>query len=157
VARRYDATSSSARLGDSLNDLTMQLLHATGIEAYSTRHLLALGYSKTEVNDIEQLEGDIYLPELHVFLECKTSDKHRHSVTAKPRQIKLFEGPHKFYVTSFFDGINHVDLVVHPSKHVKGIAVEKEEGYCVFETHGGEPLQTFMSRMLSRLPGSDTK
>jgi hypothetical protein len=144
---KYVAGSKNALLGDGFKDRVLSLLLEAGEDARDFRtHLLDRGYSDRDANDMEQLEGDIFLPAYHVFLECKTSDKWRDSVVIKPRPLACFSGPHKFYVTSFcdnFEARSYVDIRVHTSKTVKNGA-EARDGefgpFCTFST--AVPCQT---------------
>jgi hypothetical protein len=135
---KYNATSRNAIVGDGFKDHVLALLLDAREDARDFRtHLLERGFSEKDANDMENLEGDIFLPDFHVFLECKTSEKWRDSVTIKPRPLACFSGPHKFYVTSYFDGKTYVDVRFHTSKTVKSGAVARDGEFgqfCTFDT-----------------------
>lgn len=136
LGKKYDASSKEARLGNRFKDFVLTELCHLGIIALDFRsYLLNRWYSEQQANDMEQLEGDIFLIDQHIFLECKTSKKWRDSVTVKGRQLHSFVGPHKFYVTSYFDGNDYVDVRVHDSKDVRYAAQEKNDGeFYTFDT-----------------------
>lgn len=155
---KYNSASRNALVGDGFKDFVLTELLRHGGKAIDFRtHLLGIGYTEAETNDMEQLEGDIFLPDFHVFLECKTSEKWRDSITVKPRPLTCFSGPHKFYATSYFDGTNYVDVRVHTSKLVKAKAVTKDGEYgpfCTFDTANSGPswdLRSFLEA-LRRVP-----
>jgi hypothetical protein len=153
MGAKYNAASRNAQVGDGFKDFVLTELIRLGLDARDFReHLLSRGYTEVQANDMEQLEGDIFIPDHHVFLECKTSEKWPNSITVKQRPLTCFSGPHKFYVTSYFDGKNYVDVRVHTSKQVKAKAVTRDGEYgsfCTFDTSEGpsQDLSSFLESL----------
>jgi hypothetical protein len=134
LGKTYDPESPQAKLGDGFKDYVLEYIQNTGHKAVDLRsELIRCGYSSTDVNKMEQQQGDIFLPEFHLYLECKTSDTKKDSVCVKPYQRMCFSGPNKFYVTSYFDGEEFTDLRVHHSEKVKEKMVILKE-FCILRT-----------------------